>query len=139
MEHPPLPIGNLRMGEFSVGMLLNKVFGVTPSPIPQLGCFVYETFVVKSVIYLLDRNNPRAVLPKLGWVCSGLGFFFHLHVCYMRIYIGFLTLLGSFSLVCCCYKLKKKIDRLYAGSIQHHHKNQGKKLHFAKIDVGVDA
>lgn len=112
MEHPPLPIRNLRMGEVIVGFflfkLLNKVFWVTPSPNPQLGCFVYETIVVKSVIYLLDRNNPRAVLPKLGWVCSGLGFFFHLHVCYMRIYIGFLTLLGSFSLVCCCYKLKKK-------------------------------
>lgn len=126
------------MGEFSVGMLLNKVFGVTPSPIPQLGCFVYETFVVKSVIYLLDRNNPRAVLPKLGWVCSGLGFFFHLHVCYMRIYIGFLTLLGSFSLVCCCYKLKKNrstLCRLNSASSQ----KSGEKLHFAKIDVGVDA
>lgn len=84
MEHPPSRLGiwgwvKLLLA-FFLFKLLNKVFWVTPSPNPQLGCFVYETIVVKSVIYLLDRNNPRAVLPKLGWVCSGLGFFFHLYV-----------------------------------------------------------
>lgn len=40
------------------------------------------------------RNHPRACLPKLDWVCSGLG-------CFMRTYIGSLgqTRLGNFSLV----------------------------------------